>query len=121
MSKNSPKRGSDRLPSDGSVSPFDSSPAIREGSGGGAGTAEATTFSFTLERVVLSLLAGLKPGQAVEFVEESVTAVSASRSGQAIGYVPQVYRERVKGAVEHGYSAAIEDVSHETVRVRVTA
>lgn len=125
MSKNSPKRGGSRLPSDGSISPHEVSPAIRGGGSGGAaggtGTVEKeTTFSFALERIVLPLLSELKPGQAVEFDAQSAT-IAAVRRGKTIGYVPRAYSNRVKSAMElGGYSAQVEDVSHETVRVRVT-
>ena len=125
MSKNSPKKFGDRLPSDGSVSPFDTSPDIRAGGGGGGGTGtaeeEPKVLAFALERVVLSLLPELKPGQAVEFTEESATAIAAIRNGKTIGYVPRSHRQQIKDVLGRGgYTAVIEDVSHETVRVRVT-
>src|SRR3954465_8977211 len=112
MSKNSPKSGGRRLPSDGSISPHEVSPAIREGGGGGGGGSgtetieKETTFSFALERVVLSLLAELKPGQAIEFNEESETTIAAVRRGKVIGYVPRAYTKRVKALMEQGPYAA---------------
>lgn len=125
MSKNSPKRFGDRLPSDGGISPFNTSPDIRTGGGGGggAGTAEEDpkVLAFALERVVLSLLAELKAGQEVEFAEESATSIAATRGGKTIGYVPRSHRRAIKDVLGRGgYTAVIEDVSHETVRVRVT-
>jgi hypothetical protein len=128
MSKNSPKKGSDRLPSDGSISPHEVSPAIREGGGGGGGggagtetVEKETTFSFTLDRVVLPQLSELRPGQAIEFSEESATTIATVRLGKTIGYVPATYLKRVKAVMEGGsYSAEVEDVSHERVWVRVT-
>jgi hypothetical protein len=124
LSKNSPKKTAERLPSDGSVSPFDTSPDILAGgSGGGTGTAEQQPkfLSFALENVDLSLLPELKPGQAVEFVEESETAIAAIRDGKSIGRVPRSHRKQIRDLISRGgYSAMIEDVSHETVRVRVT-
>ena len=125
MSKNSPKKHGDRLPSDGGISPFEISPDILAGGAGddSTGTAEqeAPALAFALERVVLSLLPELKAGQAIEFTEESGTATAAIRNGKVIGYVPRSYQKRVKEAVGRaGYAAMIEDVSHEAVRVRVT-
>lgn len=120
------KKHGDRLPSDGSVSPFNTSPDILAGGaggGGGTGTAEQepSTLAFALERVVLSLLPELKPGQAVAFSEESATAIAAIRSGKTIGYVPRSHRKQIKDLIGRGgFTAVIEDVSHETVRVRVT-
>ena len=124
MSKNSPKRQGDRLPSDGSVSPLKTSPDILSG-GDGGGTStdepEPSTLAFALEKVVLSLLPELKPGQAIEFAVESQTAIAATRGGKTIGYVPRNYLNRVKDVISRGgYSAMIETSLHETVRVRVT-
>ena len=122
MSKNSPKKTGDRLPSDGGISPFNTSPDIRAG-GGGTGTAEEETkiLCFALERVVLSLLPELKAGQKVDFTKESATAIAATRNGKTIGYVPRSHRQQLKDVLGRGgYTAVIEDVSHEKVRVRVT-
>ena len=126
MSKNSPKKSGDRLPSDGGISPFNTSPDIRTGGGGGGGgtgTAEEDpkVLAFALERVVLSLLPELKAGQEVEFAEESATSIAATRGGKTIGYVPRSHRQAIKDVLGRGgFTAVIEDVSHETVRVRVT-
>lgn len=125
MSKNSPKTQGNRLPSDGGVSPFDiSSDITGGGGGGGVDTAEleSTALAFALERVVLSLLPELKPGQKVDFNEESETGIATTRNGKTIGYVPRNYLMQIKAAISRGqYSAMIEDISHETVRVRVAA
>lgn len=123
MSKNSTKRAGDRLPSDGSISPFDTSPDIKMGGGGGEPDAVegSKDLAFALERVVLSLLPELKAGQGIEFMEESPTTIAATRNGEIIGYVPRSYRQPIKDVLVRGkYAAMIEDVPHESIRVRVT-
>lgn len=127
MSKNSPKQQVHRLPSDGSVSPREISPALQGGGGGGAGGGGATedgtrTFSFALDRAERSALATLKPGEAVAFAEESKSDIAVRRKGRTVGYVPRGALKRVRSVMANGgYSAEIEDISHESARVRVVA
>ena len=125
MSKNSPKKQGDRLPGDGSLSPFNTSPDIKGGGGGGGGAdtaeQEPSTLAFALEQVVMSVLPELQAGQSIEFAEESAAVIAATRNGKTIGYVPRGFRHRIKEAISRGgYTAMIEDISHESIRVRVT-
>jgi hypothetical protein len=124
VGKNSPKSKVSGGCSDGAVDVFGLSPVLGGGSGGASGDREpdATTFSFPLDKPVLALLGQLILGQVVEFVREVGTGIAATVGSQTIGFVPAAYRARVAALLARGgYAAVIEDISHHSVRVRVTA
>jgi hypothetical protein len=125
VGKNSSKSKVSGGCSDGAIDVFGLSPEL-SGTGnveaGGSGSAEDTTLSFPLERLVLALLPQLTVGQVVFLVRETGSNIAVTNGDHTIGYVPTAYRSKVGVVIRRGdYSALIEDIAHHMVRVRVNS